>query len=187
MDVISDSSADISSAVPYSYGPTLKGRKIRLLHILTGSGEEAINCSLVEASLDEGHVYRALSYTWGDCSQAQPICCDGRRLMVTESLHSALWRIREQKLASVLWADAVCINQSNDDEKTTQVRMMQDIYSQADTGIVWLGDSKDTDEAALELMEQVDNIFQDPKVSKTPNYHYIPIRRFGLPDENSPS
>jgi hypothetical protein len=106
--------------------------------------------------------------------------------MVTESLHSALWRIREQKLASVLWADAVCINQSKD-EKTTQVRMMQDIYSQADTGIVWLGDSKDTDEAALELMEQVDNVFQDPKVSKTPNYHYIPVRRLGLPDGNSPS
>jgi hypothetical protein len=73
--------------------------------------------------------------------------------MVTESLHSALWRIREQKLASVLWADAVCINQSNDDEKTNQVRMMQDIYSQADTVIVWLGDSQDTDEAALELIE----------------------------------
>jgi hypothetical protein len=91
--------------------------------------------------------------------------------MVTESLHSALWRIREQKLASVLWADAVCINQSNDDEKTNQVRMMQDIYSQADTVIVWLGDSQDTDEAALELIEQVDNVFQDPKVSKTPNYH----------------
>ncbi|KAK7184861.1 eukaryotic translation initiation factor [Paraphaeosphaeria sporulosa] len=38
----------------------------------------------------------------------------------------------------LLWVDQICINQSNDQEKTHQVRMMPEIYAKADKAIVWL-------------------------------------------------
>ena len=38
-----------------------------------------------------------------------------------------------------MWIDAICINQKDDDEKSTQVALMRDIYHFADEVIVWLG------------------------------------------------
>lgn len=45
-----------------------------------------------------------------------------------------------------LWVDAICINQNNNDEKTSQILLMGDIYATAQHVIVWLGDdAKDLD------------------------------------------
>ncbi|QDS71202.1 hypothetical protein FKW77_010275 [Venturia effusa] len=40
---------------------------------------------------------------------------------------------------SLLWIDALCINQDDKAEKTVQVRMMRKIYERADSVNVWLG------------------------------------------------
>lgn len=48
---------------------------------------------------------------------------DGRLLRITETLHSALRGLRKgpsEKSNAILWADAVCINQSNVSEKNSQ-------------------------------------------------------------------
>ena len=41
-----------------------------------------------------------------------------------------------------LWIDALCIDQTNDSERSHQVQLMRDIYSKAGRVIVWLGDTK---------------------------------------------
>ncbi|KAH7411310.1 heterokaryon incompatibility protein-domain-containing protein [Cadophora sp. MPI-SDFR-AT-0126] len=38
-----------------------------------------------------------------------------------------------------LWADAICINQNDEQERTSQVRLMGTIYSQTSLAISWLG------------------------------------------------
>jgi hypothetical protein len=52
-----------------------------------------------------------------------------------------------------LWIDAICINQEDVDEKTEQVRMMNEIYRAARRVSVWLGrpDNGDEEEAATHL------------------------------------
>ncbi|RYP33988.1 hypothetical protein DL767_004509 [Monosporascus sp. MG133] len=50
-----------------------------------------------------------------------------------------------------LWADAVCINQQDDAEKTKQVASMADIYRQASSVLVWLGNYPKQAEALKEL------------------------------------
>ena len=52
-----------------------------------------------------------------------------------------------------LWVDAVCINQTNISERTTQVRMMRTIYSRAACVLVWLGEAEATDDIALLLLK----------------------------------
>jgi hypothetical protein len=47
--------------------------------------------------------------------------------------------MRELQWPRPLWADAICINQSDQKEKAIQVSMMGKIYSNAQTVIVWLG------------------------------------------------
>ena len=42
---------------------------------------------------------------------------------------------------SYFWIDALCINQTDNDEKGQQVRLMREIYASAESVIVWLGES----------------------------------------------
>ncbi|KAJ4984360.1 hypothetical protein SVAN01_10133 [Stagonosporopsis vannaccii] len=54
-----------------------------------------------------------------------------------------------------LWVDAICINQSNIPERTSQVRMMREIYSKADCVVVWLGEAEATDGMALQFLKEI--------------------------------
>lgn len=63
---------------------------------------------------------------------------------VTDNLYNALVHLREVDKPRTLWADAVCINQSDPQEHAEQVTRMQNVYARASKVIVWLGaDSED--------------------------------------------
>jgi hypothetical protein len=67
--------------------------------------------------------------------------------------------------------DAVCIDQSNITERTSQVRMMQTIYSNAARVLVWLGEAEATDEVALAVLKAVNGpwaMFRDLDVGEIP-------------------
>jgi hypothetical protein len=53
-----------------------------------------------------------------------------------------------ENIATALWIDQICIDQSNNAEKSNQVKKMHHIYEKAENTIVYLGEpSKDTDVA----------------------------------------
>ncbi|KAI6083101.1 HET-domain-containing protein [Hypoxylon rubiginosum] len=98
--------------------------------------------------------YSALSYTWGhpviddfkdDLSYA--VVCNGQRMPIGLNLNGALQHVYvESDIApSLFWIDALCINQSDLDERAKQVSLMTSIYSNAANVVVWLG--KDDDDA----------------------------------------
>ncbi|KAH8652592.1 heterokaryon incompatibility protein-domain-containing protein, partial [Tricladium varicosporioides] len=108
--------------------------KIRLLHLLPGTGSEPLRCSLevaVPFRSATGLSYEAISYAWGDGASTEVIWCDGKRKTITSSLATALRRVRLVDRTRVLWADGICINQKDLDECEQQVRLMAAIYSQA--------------------------------------------------------
>lgn len=51
-----------------------------------------------------------------------------------------------------LWADSICINQKDVEEKTRQVNMMGEIYSLADTIFLWLGLGSESTDAAMNFI-----------------------------------
>jgi hypothetical protein len=53
-----------------------------------------------------------------------------------------------------LWVDVPCINQTDIDERNTQVGMMGDIYANADTVIIWLGKADSDASEAMPLIEE---------------------------------
>lgn len=95
--------------------------------------------------------YEALSYTWGDDAATQIVeVTDTRRsssafhsseLYVRPNLHVALKHLRDLKSERILWIDALCINQEDEEEKNDQVKRMGDIFRLAYRVVVWLGDS----------------------------------------------
>ena len=144
-------------AIPSLYCPLLpRPDSIRLLRLLPSEDKnEVIQCQLFNCSLQESnertHPYEALSYVWGKSNQPCPIIhIEKHDLPVTPNLHEALLRLRHRYIERIIWVDAVCINQGNLEEKQQQIQFMAKIYSQANRVVVWLGETADNSEQALE-------------------------------------
>jgi hypothetical protein len=83
--------------------------------------------------------YDALSYTWGPTIGKKSITVNGKKMDVTKNLYEALLSIRLPRETRTVWADQVCIDQSNTEEKNSQVPLMTFIYSRASDVLIWLG------------------------------------------------
>jgi hypothetical protein len=67
------------------------------------------------------------------------IRCEKGKLNITTNLWDALRHIRDPVHIRLLWADAVCIDQSNNEERGHHVKQMSLIYANAVRVLVWLG------------------------------------------------
>ena len=118
----------------------LGGRTFRLLTIFpTLDEEEPLRCECRSFNIDQAPQYEALSYVWGAPTPRANIWCNGQYIEVGPSLSQALRRLRYREAERIIWADAICINQADDAEKSHQVPMMGSIYSLARRVVVWLG------------------------------------------------
>lgn len=94
-------------------------------------------------SLESKPDYETLSYVWGDPVLSNEIISNGSVIRITKNLHTALSYLRSPDVPRVIWADGICINQSDLDERSCQVRIMDDIYRQARGVQIWLGEAED--------------------------------------------
>ncbi|KAM7214368.1 Heterokaryon incompatibility protein (HET) domain containing protein [Rhypophila decipiens] len=115
---------------------------IRILTILPGTGPH-ISCSLEVAALQGPEPYDALSYVWGPPLPTETITVNGTMVEIGRNLHAALMVLRLPDVSRRLWADAICINQQDDHEKSWQVAIMADIYRHAETVRVFVGEEGD--------------------------------------------
>jgi hypothetical protein len=123
----------------YEYKPFTTDTSIRILALLPAEKEDRIECQLSIIERDQAPPYKALSYAWGRPTDTRLIVCGGKKLKIPANLRNALWRIRDPAEIQLLWADAVCINQSDEQERGHQVKYMGSIYSNAEQILVWLG------------------------------------------------
>jgi hypothetical protein len=139
-------------------------KEIRLITLVASRDPQApIHCSLAHASLDRRPQYSALSYPWGDPSVREPIYLDGQPFQVTVNLVKALSAIRHYEEARVIWADAVCINQTDVMEKNHQVALMGEIYKSASQVFLWLGLDDEDIQFVLPILKYDFHI--DPEIS----------------------
>lgn len=135
----------------------MSGRQIRLLQITSTKPE--IVCRLEVVSLEDGPAYSALSYAWGDPAITKSVLVNGKRVNVTTNLASALEHapkhLEDANVTPRLWADAICINQDDPNEKNHQVPFMKDIYSQAEIVICWLGPPDDQIHRGLDWIDVI--------------------------------
>lgn len=156
----------------YSYKncPLPKSDDIRILIIRQGRAGDPIECYLTRRSLtpsDPPHPrdipYEALSYHWGSGDPNEKIRIYVQDALpanfpVRENLHSALKQLRYADRPRMLWIDAICINQDDNEEKNSQVSHMSRIYAGADNVCVWLGDEKEESNIAMQFISRVVNL-----------------------------
>ena len=119
-----------------------------------------ISCEMFDASLDQPPQYVAISYAWGDPGDTQTISIGGTDVVVTTSLYGALNALRSCSGECVtVWADALCINQDNLEERSRQVKEMARIYTNATSIAVWLGSEADESTVATRLIKTIADRF----------------------------
>ena len=154
---------------PFRYEAIPDKGYIRLLELLPGSGKERIQARLSSVSLEESaQTYDALSYVWGDPDQPRRcISVNGCHLEIYESLYGILSNLRPGPGSAapssiVLWADAICINQTDMAERNAQVPIMDSIYRNARRTVIWLGpETKDT----KDIFAMLQHLAQDSKTA----------------------
>lgn len=130
--------------------------QIRLLRLESCENvHEQPRCSLEVVSLEDSPQYEALSYAWGNAKIRKPITLNGAQWRVTESLHAALRYLRDRRAETILWVDALCIDQGNLEERSGQVQLMRKIYSNAMRVRVWLGLSTEGTVEAMSVLHQM--------------------------------
>ncbi|KAE8449252.1 hypothetical protein EG329_008419 [Mollisiaceae sp. DMI_Dod_QoI] len=143
--------------------------QIRLIELLPGGFKDAIKCRMhcryvqhvgtsmwwPDAEYPESNPpkYEALSYAWGDSLSMESIYINDQSLSVRSNLATILRYLRKKKVSRILWIDAICINQNDVAEKNVQVQRMVQIYRQASSVLVWLGESTDTSDLAFKTIE----------------------------------
>jgi hypothetical protein len=105
---------------------------IRLCHIEPGNIDQPAVCHLTHHELKDGLEYRCLSYAWGDSTdERREIMVNGHTMVVMGNLYQALRQLRQAKLSTPIWIDALCIDQGNVPETSVHVAMMGMIYCAA--------------------------------------------------------
>ncbi|KAF2011115.1 HET-domain-containing protein, partial [Aaosphaeria arxii CBS 175.79] len=119
---------------------------VRLLEISPAEGiDDRLSCRLATVPLDTDKAYTALSYRWDKKIPPEEISVNDIDMTVGGNLASALRHIRAEiarsssPLSPLVWADGVCINQSDVEERSSQVQLMGAVYSNASTVVSWLG------------------------------------------------
>ncbi|KAH0600097.1 hypothetical protein MHUMG1_01093 [Metarhizium humberi] len=154
------------SACTYRYAALAAG-SIRLLQLQPHTDEQSrIQIQIFEYSLLNSakgtHLYEALSYVWGSAERTEYISTADGDLCITKNLHEALSGLRDHAIPRIIWADAVCINQDDADERGRQVQLMAEIYARATRVIVWLEHPPINDSAIeMETSSVVYRAFQD--------------------------
>ena len=114
-------------------------QQFRVLTLLPGAFDDPIEGALKIVSVDQPSNFGALSYVWGTDFAAKPAIINGQQTTILANLDSAIRHIRPTNNDVELWTDAICINQTDFEEKATQVKLMGDIYSLAGNVLIWLG------------------------------------------------
>ncbi|KAI9743232.1 MAG: hypothetical protein M1818_003078 [Claussenomyces sp. TS43310] len=170
----------------YEYTPLTHPDEIRLLVVNPARNKnDPVFCELIHSfNIPDPPIrYEALSYTWGTDDTVNEIKIFNRKQLgrqnngahkklwakfyVKSNLHAALRHLRLPDKKVVLWADALCINQANQTERSTQVIKMIDIYSRATNVLVWLGTNSIKSKMALEFIptmlggDTLDDLLED--------------------------
>ncbi|KAM0710668.1 hypothetical protein Q7P35_001406 [Cladosporium inversicolor] len=113
-----------------------------MLRYAPNSTPDDIRLELVTVDRDARPEYTALSYVWGTPSPLHTIKLNGTPFDVQPNLHRALRYLR-RALTGFFWVDAVCINQQDIAERTSQVRAMSETYGNAGMVAAWIGPCDD--------------------------------------------
>ena len=130
---------------PYEYKPlSERHNEFRLIRLEPSSHVNSpIRAHLEHHSLQDPPPYVALSYEVGNPGNYSFIAIDAGNFYdinvpVSANLNAALHHLRHLGYL-LLWIDSLCIDQTSDEEKNSQILRIQNIYQESRQVVAWLG------------------------------------------------
>lgn len=150
----------------YQYQALPDSSSIRILVLEAGERDEPLKGTLEVVDIHSQTSYEPLSYVWGPANFVRDISIfnsrAGQLLKLTPSLHGALKRFRHPNRNRRLWADQICINQQDSEERSQQMQHMNRIYERANRVLVWLGvDRQQLAQPAFSFIHELNRIFEN--------------------------
>lgn len=187
----------IDSTSQFEYGSVKAPKAIRLLLILPCTDKtEPLETIMFHADLNE-QPYQALSHTNRHKGHSRWVHCNGRGLEVSESMYEALIDVRnaaEPYTFSIVWAEAVCIDQSDIKDREAHLPLVRDIFTSAHVTLAHLGgteEQRDKAFATLDMLYQackVDefrDLLEEDKIDLTSlNHMCLEDMNLEIPPEN---
>ncbi|KAB5536698.1 heterokaryon incompatibility protein-domain-containing protein [Coniochaeta sp. 2T2.1] len=125
----------------FTYPSSLGSAEFRLLRPVSAT-HHALHFTVLSVPRAAAPPYTAASYTWGEGEASEIIFLDDRIFHVRPNLWSCLYYLSlsaKDAAWKYIWVDAVCIDQCNNEERSLQVRLMDQTYKDATYVSVWLG------------------------------------------------
>jgi hypothetical protein len=131
---------DSDALQDFVYEP-LQPDQIRILQLAPGHKDDTLVGELLVSSFNDNAIeYDALSYMWGDPAPADRIYLSGKTLPIASNLATALHHLRYVDKPLIIWIDAICIDQQNNDERAKQVLLMRHLYKLASIVRIWINE-----------------------------------------------
>ena len=102
--------------------------------------------------------YETISNVWGDPKDRGSIKLNGVDFDCPMSSERVLRRMRYPDRCRILWVNAICINQADILERSDQVAMMDQIYTNTFRNLIWLGEA---DESSGRALDAIDAVLED--------------------------
>lgn len=128
--------------------------QIRLFCLNKTTHDGQIRGSFIYSDIKSCPKYTALSYAWGEPTKTRKITIGTQDdVEIGENLWWFLhYRSLTLKKPRLFWIDAICIDQSNVNERNHQVGLMKQIYSMASNVYIWLGCESENSRVAMDFL-----------------------------------
>ena len=134
-------------------------QEIRLVVVQESKDDDMIHCTLKTRQVKSviGAPYETISYVCGDPNNRKPVMMNKQPLEIPANAERALRRLllRSPDSKRTVWIDALCINQTDVEEKSIQVGLMYYIYSGGVRNHIWLGEGDETTTRAIRLIQKL--------------------------------
>ncbi|KAL6690602.1 heterokaryon incompatibility domain-containing protein [Trichoderma pleuroticola] len=130
-------------------------KQIRLFDLVSANEQEPAQGRIRRATIGDAPPFVAVSHVWGDRSRDRSVRlesgCGIKYSQISKNLEAFFTRLKGLDATVLpqlwlkgsglpLWVDMICINQMDVSEKALQIPLMRDIYSQANSVIIWINE-----------------------------------------------
>ncbi|SMY28355.1 unnamed protein product [Zymoseptoria tritici ST99CH_1A5] len=122
-------------------------------------------------AVDEAPPYNAISYTWGEPSDAV-ILINNRPLHVRQNCQDALVQANGFDSTALLWIDALCIHQHDVNEKDHQVQRMYGLFSEAENVLACIGGHENDSKLLFDLVPQFRDVYADESMQELRDVYF---------------
>ena len=119
------------------------------------SGGVEIECEMATFSLDDQPLHTALSYCWTKQPASCEIRINGKHYLVRPNLYAFLQVMRKEGDPCWIFIDAICINQDDPTERSSQVALMGAVYREAKEVVAWMSNESQFEDETLSSMQPI--------------------------------